>query len=188
MARVFKSDLSVKGLRQLKKELRNYQQLTLSQCVSEFLYELSEEGIRVCKINSGKYGAYLGYTKIIQDSKYTYKKTALLICKNEKPNIVTWYKHNGTPVTAEVNSLMMAEFGSGFNAKPGYQGTFPNQQWAFGYKGKNHWYYSHDLGPDGKATNWQKSDGEKPLEPLEKAAMQMRVDIDRIARNAFKLY
>ena len=187
MARVFKSDLSVKGLRQLKKELRNYQQLTLSQCVSEFLYELSEEGIRVCKINSGKYGAYLGYTKIIQDSKYTYKKTALLICKNEKPNIVEWVNTKGTH-SAEVNSLMMAEFGSGQYASPAsYRGSFPNNEGRKSYGLQDKWYYAKDYDNDGKPL-WIESSGEPPLKPLEKAAMQMRVDIDRIARNAFKIY
>ena len=59
--RVFKTDLSVKGIEQLKKDLLNYKEVTLKNLLCEYATELAQEGITVGQQNVGGFGKYITF-------------------------------------------------------------------------------------------------------------------------------
>lgn len=178
MARVFKSDLSVKGLRKLQKELRQYQRVTFKNQLRQFVSELADVGIRIAKLNKGEFGDYIGFVKELQDTKYNYKTKALVIGLNQVPNVVTWLKKGGAH-SVEVNSIMMAEFGSGQFAVNGHRGTFPDQKHAM----EDEWSYIPIV--DGQLKEQETSSGVNPTMPLFRASIEMQNQIETIANRVF---
>lgn len=139
--RVFKSDLSIKGIEQLKKDLLNYKNSTLPNLCEQYVAALAQEGISVAKQNVGGFGKYITFSVKTEVSKDGCK--ALLLASENGKIISTW-KSYGEIKTAEVSPLLMTEFGSGWGAEnpmqiPGVgQGTFPGQTHAFDKEG---WYW-----------------------------------------------
>lgn len=139
--RVFKSDLSIKGIEQLKKDLLNYKNSTLPNLYEQYVIALAQEGISVAKQNVGGFGKYITFSVKTEVSKDGCK--ALLLASENGKIISTW-KSYGEIKSAEVSPLQMTEFGSGWGAEnpmqiPGVgQGTFPGQTHAFDKEG---WYW-----------------------------------------------
>lgn len=179
-AKTFKSNLSVKGLNELKKQIRSYQQVTLKNNLEEFLNQLTDAGINVAYQNTGDFKQFIGFTKQVDATKYNYKFTGILIGSNVATNISRWISYDGV-TEKEVNSLMMAEYGSGQFALAYHRGTFPDQTHAF----EDSWWYATDIGADGRPTNWHRSEGVKPTMPMYRAWYEMRMDIVTIARRVF---
>lgn len=174
MARTFKSDLSVKGLRELQKQLKAYKNVTLPNNVDRFVRELSLMGFEVAVKNKGEFKDYIKVERKLKDTKYNYQAKAVIIVFNNKQNIVTWLR-GGTEVSAEVNSVMMAEYGSGQHAISGWRGTFPNQKHAF----QNQWYW---IGLDGEKHS---SEGVHPSMPIYRAYVDMLTSIYIVGRRCF---
>ena len=174
--RVFKTDLSVKGIEQLKKDLLNYKEVTLKNLLRKYVTELAKEGITVCQQNVGGFGKYITFSIKTDVTKDGCK--ALMLAEETGKIISSWQTTDGIK-TEEVSPLLMAEFGSGWGAEnpmnvPGVgQGTFPNQTHAFDREG---WYWM-DL--DG---NWNYSKGINAKMPMYKASQQ----IQRIAKSKAK--
>lgn len=179
MQRVFTSDLSLKGLRELKKSIRNYKNVTLNSKVAEFTYELADVGISIARLNRGDFKPYIGFIKEVKDTKYHYQSTVLVVGMNVMPNVARWWK-DGQVHEAEVNSIMMAEFGSGKYAMFGYRGTFPNQTHAFDDNG---WKWTPVGGNGTYDLMW--SDGVEPTRPMYYAWVAMKLQIESIARKVF---
>lgn len=176
MAKVFKSDLTVKGLRQLKKALREYQQVTLTDNLHYIVQELCNLGKTTAQATIGSpWGAYVSFETDVQDTKYNYKVRGVMYGFNSSINIVTWIGKGEIQREAEVNSILMAEFGSGQYASPAsMRGTFPHQTHAF----QNVWYWKS---LDGK---WEHSSGVKPQRPMRMAYLNMMKDYEQIAIKA----
>ena len=139
--RVFKSDLSIKGIEQLKKDLLNYKNNTLPNLLKQYVEALAQEGISIGKQNVGGFGKYITFSIQTEVSKDGCK--ALLLA-SENGKIISSWKSYGEIKTAEVSPLQMAEFGSGWGAENPMQipdvgqGTFPEQTHAFDKEG---WYW-----------------------------------------------
>ena len=139
--RVFKSDLSVKGIEQLKKDLLDYKNNTLPNLLKQYVEALAKEGISVGEQNVGGFGKYITFSIQTEVSKDGCK--ALLLA-SENGKIISSWKSYGEIKTAEVSPLLMAEFGSGWGAENPMQipdvgqGTFPGQTHAFDKEG---WYW-----------------------------------------------
>ena len=139
--RVFKSDLSIKGIEQLKKDLLNYKNSTLPNLCEQYVTALAQEGISVAKQNVGGFGKYITFS--IKTNPRKDGCTALLYAIDSEKIISQWKTKDGMK-SAEVSPLLMAEFGSGWGAEnpmqiPGVgQGTFPGQTHAFNKEG---WYW-----------------------------------------------
>ena len=142
--RVFKADLSVKGIEQLKKDLLNYKDNTLPNLLKQYVTALAQEGISVGKQNVGGFGKYITFSIQTEVSKDGCK--ALLLA-SENGKIISSWKSYGEIKTAEVSPLQMAEFGSGWGAENPMQipdvgqGTFPGQAHAFDKEG---WYWTDE--------------------------------------------
>lgn len=180
--RVFKTDLSVKGIEQLKRELLNYKEVTLKNLLREYVTELAQEGITVGQQNVGGFGKYITFSIQADITKDGCK--ALMVATETEKIISSWQTADGIK-TAEVSPLLMAEFGSGWCAEnptnvPGVgQGTFPSetaQQNAFKEEG---WYWM-DL--DG---TWKHSRGIEAKLPMYKASRKMEEIARKKAKEVF---
>lgn len=178
MGRAFRSDLSVKGLRKLQKELRQYQRVEFKSKLQRFVSELADVGIRMAKLNRGEFKEYIGFVKEVRDTKYNYQSKALVIGLNQVPNVVTWLKDGGAH-SVEINSLMMAEFGSGQFAVAGHRGTFPDQKHAF----EDEWSYIPIV--DGRLMEEETSSGVHATMPMFRAYIDMKNQIETIANRVF---
>ena len=181
--RVFKTDLSVKGINQLKRDLIKYKTNTLPDLCRRYVTELAKEGIGVAQQNVGNFGKYITFSIKVNPRKDGCN--ALLYAVDSEKIISQWKTKDGMK-SAEVSPLLMAEFGSGWGAEnplnvPGVgQGTFPSetaQQNAFKEEG---WYWM-DL--DG---TWKHSRGINAKMPMYKASQLMQQIAKRKAKEVFK--
>ena len=177
--RVFKSDLSVKGIEQLKKDLLNYKNNTLQNLLKQYITALAQEGISVGKQNVGGFGKYITFSIQTEVSKDGCKA---LMLASENGKIISTWKSYGEIKSAEVSPLLMAEFGSGWGAEnpmqiPGVgQGTFPGQTHAFDKEG---WYW---LDEDG---NLNYSKGITAKMPMYKASIRIQEIAIKKAKEIF---
>ncbi len=183
MNRVYKASLSLKDLRKLNKDIRYYKNVILPSKEEELLEALSDAGIRVARMNCGQYGSYIGFVKMVYSHKYNYKCSAVFTGFNERPNVAEWVNSKGVH-TAIVNSLMMAEYGSGQYALYNYRGTFPNNENRKSYGLRDKWFYATEYGQDGKPI-WIEASGVAPTMPMYKAWYEMKTSIYVIARRVF---
>lgn len=139
--KVFKTKLSISGIKQLKKDLLDYKNNTLPNLLKQYVTELAQEGISVGKQNVGGFGKYITFSIQTEVSKDGCKA---LMLASENGKIISTWKSYGEIKSAEVSPLLMTEFGSGWGAEnpmqiPGVgQGTFPGQTHAFDKEG---WYW-----------------------------------------------
>ena len=120
--------LDTKSIEKTVKELEKYRD-SLSSKSEQFINRLMDEGIKVAYQHLGRYTGYVEFTKEITNDGTHY--VGVLIGENSKPFINTWKVKSGEK-SVEVNSILMAEFGSGWLANVIWdvsgvgQGTFPD--------------------------------------------------------------
>ena len=165
--------LDTRSTKMAIRNLKRYRDQLQTKC-RLVVDRLLEEGISTAKLNCGEYGNVITFTKPITDGNHHVKGKLVAV---------------GTPVlrtrgdvTYEVDPLLMAEFGSGWEAKvldnvPGVgQGTYPGQTHAFDPQG---WWYTDDNGQT------QHSYGETPTFPMHSASIAMILTIDKILKEVF---
>ena len=176
--RVFKANLSVKGIEQLKKDLQGYKDSLNKKC-EIFIRRLAESGIIVAQQNVGNFGKYITFSITTNPTATGCK--GIMVATNTGIINSEWLTEDGVK-SADVNPLLMVEFGSGLRAKnpknvPGVgTGTFPGQQHASNPQG---WWYM-DLNGE-----WHHSYGVTPKMPMYNASIKMHTEINRIAREVF---
>lgn len=151
-----------------------------------FIDKLLDDGISVGQANCGVYGDHIAFRK---DFRYSEDGIdGIIIAMNTSMVRREWIR-NDVIVSAEVNPILMAEFGSGWLANvmqsDGYrgnelnvgQGTFPGGTHAFDPEG---WYWVD--------TNGDKhhSIGERPTYPMYKASMAIIMQISKRAKEVFE--
>lgn len=177
MRRVFKCDLSQKGIEQLIKELKNYRDVILPDICRELVKRLAEIGIQTANIYIGQspLGHYVSVKTNIEPSKMGCK--AILIATG------------ATKVSDEYNdfnTLLAIEFGAGIHYnKQGNPkadelgfgvGTFPGQIHAF----EDGWYYW-----DEDSQSWQHTHGVKATMPMYNASIEIIKNIKKVALEVF---
>lgn len=162
-------DKAIKQLEKYKKEL-------VQTKIDRFVRRLIELGINVSYQNTGKYAGYIVFRKQlvnITNSSVEY----LYVAKKTKDLYVEW---DGGGYN--IDPLLMAEFGSGWNAYDVWgvpnvgQGTHPQQKHALDPKG---WWWTDDSGV-------HHSYGQNPTFPVHKAWIEMKQNIDTVAKEVFK--
>lgn len=147
----------------------------LQSKVEQFVSELAEVGITVAKANTyveydDEYkdmGDLLDFSK---DITVGGGKTTCTLTVTGQVYTKTW--QGGS---AEVNPLLMAEFGSGWRAIEGHQGTFPNQHVAF----MRPWHWTDSNGTP------HESYGSEPSRPMFRAKEEMEKQIHEVAERVF---
>lgn len=175
MGSVFKCDLSVKKLRELEKQIRNYKNQILVDNMDRFVDELSKIGYTISYNNRGEFKDYIEVRRDLQNTKYNYQAKAVVIVFNSAENIVEWIR-GGATVSAEVNSVLMAEYGSGQHSRNGWRGTFPNQTHAF----EDFWFW---IDADGKQHS---QEGVEPSRPIQRAYLEMWLSLYNVGRRCFE--
>lgn len=176
--KILKSDLSVSGIKNLQKQLQDYQKSLASKC-EEFIRRLAEIGIETAKHNTGNFGHYITFSVKTEPNKDGCK--GLMIATETGKIISQWQTKDGIK-SADVSPLLMVEFGSGWRAEnpmnvPGVgQGTFPDQSHAFD---KDGWYWV-DLNGE-----LHHSYGITPKMPMYNAYLAMEMKIIETAKDVF---
>lgn len=168
---------SVSSVRSAVKQLKQYKKDLARKCET-VVSRLSEIGIETAKLNCGEYGSAITFSKEI-----TAKNQGGAIGRLVAVGTPAFRIKGGELIT--MNPLLMAEFGSGFEAEvlddvQGLnvgQGTFPDQTHAFDPRG---WWYT-DI-ETGESVH---SYGESPTHPMHSAMMGMLFEIDAVFREVF---
>ena len=169
-ARLNTSDI-VSAIRQIE----DYQ-IGLHRKAIEFTDELAKIGITIAKENTYVEvdDVYRNMGDLIVFEKETTIDGGDVVCLVTaigKQYVKKW--QNGE---ALVDPLLMAEFGSGWRAIDGHQGTFPNQHVAF----FRPWHWIDSSGQP------HESYGSEPSRPLFKAKQEMEKQILEVAYRVFK--
>lgn len=175
--KVFKADLSVKGVEALKRQLLQYKDSLSIKC-ENLVYRLLQSGVAVsqAKISESPLGKYVTVTTNISADKMGCK--GILLAKGAVK------EQDGY---APFSILLAIEFGSGVHFNPipnplsaemGYGvGTFPGQVHAFQSEGWMYW--------DEKAQEWRHTYGVKATMPLYNADMEIIQNVVKFAKEVF---
>lgn len=176
--RKLSTDLSVKGIENLKKKLEHYRDVELPNKCRELASRLSEIGVNVAqaRIDESPLGKYVTIRTDITEEKAGCK--AILIATGETKESEGY---------APFNTLLAIEFGAGIHYNPTPNpnadefglgvGTFPGQIHAF----EDFWFYW-----DEEAQEWRPTHGVKATMPMYNAAKEIQKQIVKEARAVFK--
>ena len=176
--KVFKSDLSVSGLNELKRQLLQYKDALPTKC-EKLVSRLLESGLSVANARVGEspLGKYVTVTTNISSEKMGCK--GILLAKGAVK------EQDGY---APFSILLAIEFGAGIHYNPTPNpnadkfglgvGTFPGQVHAFQSEGWMYW--------DEKAQEWRHTYGVKATMPLYNADIEIIQNVIRIAKEVFR--
>ena len=175
--RVFESDLSVEGIKNLKMQLQSYKEDVLNKKCKELVSNLIDKGYEVAKssISQSPVGrqVYLN----IESREWRTGVEMLLVATGSIHEV---------PGREPFNVMLAVEFGSGIyynqsvnpNAdKYGYgPGTYPGQVHAF----EDGWYYW-----DERSGKWRFTHGIKATMPMYNASVKIREEFESEIRRVF---
>lgn len=186
--------LDSKELFKLSSDLLKYAD-DFERKVRIFLERLAESGIKVARANGGIYGNTIVYTTEWGKSE---DGITLYMVATGQTKAVEWYTSSTSDKTHSevINTLLMAEFGSGHYAikgegeaaELGGQGTLNVYDHAF----DDSWYWwadgsqtDGDLLKTKDGRSLFRSDGVPPGQPLHKAVMACIERVEEIAHEVF---
>lgn len=180
--RVFKVDLSIKGIEKLKKDLLDYKQVELPNKIKQYVSELLKLGISVsqARVDESPLGKYITLSTDMSADKMGCK--GILIAKGEVKEEVDKYGNAYPPFS----TILAIEFGAGihFNSTPNPNadkfglgvGTFPGQIHAF----EDMWFYWDEIDQ-----MWKPTHGVKATMPMYNAQMELINNSIKIAKTVF---
>lgn len=184
---VYKARLDTNDIQNVINQI-DYYKHALERDVQRFIDKLATEGITCAMHTNMTFGNYISFHKTMMvNGHYT---EAQIVMHADSMMFSEWKQEDGSVKTAEVNPILMEEFGSGFktaeihaqrsNAFSGHtlggQGTFPNQTHA---NDSNGWWYK-DLNDE-----WHHVYGTKPSMPLSNAIMEMYLKVKQVEKDVF---
>lgn len=143
--------------------------------LERFVSELADVGIEVARANTYvEYDEqYINMGDLIEFSKPVTTSDNTVVCTLTATGQLYTKEWEGG--SAQVNPLLMAEFGSGAKAVDGHRGTFPNQHVAF----LESWKWKDNSG------QVHESSGSTPSRPMLKAKEEMEQQIQAVAQRVF---
>lgn len=174
--RVFKSDLSVSGLNDLKRQLLQYKDELHIKC-EKLVSKLLQSGVAVSqsKISESPLGKYVTVTTNISADKVGCK--GILLAKGATKESEGY---------ATFSILLAIEFGSGIHYNPTPNpnadkfglgvGTFPGQVHAY----QDTWFYW-----DENTKEWKPTHGVKATMPMYSADMEIIQNVVKVAKEVF---
>ena len=176
--KVFKADLSVKGIEALKRQLLQYKDSLPIKC-ENLVSRLLQSGVEVsqARINESPLGKYVTVTTNISSGKMGCK--GVLLAKGAVK------KQEGY---APFSILLAIEFGAGVHFNPTLNplissefpygvGTFPGQTHAY----EDMWWYW-----DENTQEWKPTHGVKATMPMYSADMDIIQNVVKFAREVFE--
>lgn len=189
----YKVGLNSKAIYALADELNTYVDEFTAK-VQTFLSQLTDLGISVARANGGIYGGYIVYSKEFENS--TGGNITVHMIATGETLAAEWYVSSKSKEvrTEVINTLLMAEYGSGRYAIKGVdglggRGTLNVYGHAFDSNG---WYWWSDtMSRDGELEKVRDgrfkfhSDGLPPARPLHNAVKACIDQVEGIAREVF---
>ena len=175
--KVFKSDLSVKGIESLKSQLLQYKDSLPIKC-ENLVSRLLQSGVAVsqARISESPLGKYVTVTTNISADKIGCK--GILLAKGAVKEQEGY---------APFSILLAIEFGAGIHYNPTPSpnadkfglgvGTFPGQIHAY----EDFWFYW-----DENAQEWKPTHGVKATMPMYSADMEIIQNVAKIAKEVFR--
>ena len=184
--------LDPNDMRRAASELRDYADGFVEK-VKAFNEACADHGIMIATMHEGDFAGYIVYSKKFEigDNDYTVYITA-----TSSEILKTWYTSakGSKTKSASINPLLMAEFGSGFEAlKDIPKGVVAGQGTLNTYghaNNPNGWSWWSDDATDQSGARFIKAEGgrwlfhstgTKPTRPLHEAAMSLIRDVEGIA-------
>ena len=176
--RTFKTDLSVKGIENLKKELIRYRDVELLKKCKQLVTALTQLGITVAqtKVDASPLGKYVTLKTDVSVEEMDCKAVLIAVGAVKESDGY-----------APFNTLLAIEFGAGihYNPIPNPKasklglgvGTFPGQIHAF----EDGWYYW-----DNEVQEWRYTHGVRATMPMNCASLEIIQSIVKIAKETFK--
>lgn len=166
--------LNSRDISNLVRQVENFK-YDLQRKLTDFVLELAEIGITVARANTYvEYDEqYINMGDMLEFSKETVIEDAGVTCVLTATGQVYTKEWQGG--SAQVNPLLMAEFGSGAKAIDGHRGTFPNQHVAF----LQSWKWTDNSGIT------HESSGSEPSRPMLRAKEEMENQIREVAERVF---
>lgn len=164
-----------RGISKAITELKKYKADLLKKG-TKFCQELGKRGISVSQANAGTFGQYIRFD-ITPKSNTNDMVSFVYSASSANQVTITW--DSGS---YEIDPLLMAEFGSGWNAYNVWalpnvgQGTHPQQTHAYDTKG---WFWSEN------GTTYH-SYGLNPSLPVYKAMKEMQKSLEEVAKEVFR--
>lgn len=183
--------LNSKDLNKAVKQLERYSK-RFEKKVNEFLHALADRGIEVAQMNEGDFSGYIVYSKRRKDN------TIKVFAKDGMKIISEWYINSKSPEvrSVEISPLLMAEFGSGFEAIPrGVKGVGQGTLNTYGHANDPdgwYWYQDEPTSYSGDYFIKEKngrykfySKGTRPSQPMLKMVEALIEEVEEIARQVF---
>ena len=166
--------LNTRDINNLIKQIEDFK-YDLQRKLADFVIELAEVGITVARANTFvEYDEqYINMGDMLEFSKETVIEDTGVTCILTATGQVYTKEWKGG--MAQVNPLLMAEFGSGAKAIDGHRGTFPNQHVAF----LETWKWTDNSGIT------HESSGSEPSRPMFRAKEEMENQIRAVAERVF---
>ena len=173
--RIYKSDLSTEGLRNMIRQLNEYKD-DLQIKADDFVQRLAEIGIKVAY-----YSVYSDWRSLVE---FRYEPMNLgegeLIGQDVSVIHRVWYTKGGAVNgEADVSPLLMSEYGAGSYALTGHRGTFPGQKHAF----QQEWFWYDENG-----TKHSSEDDYHIIatQPMYRAMVVMMQKVKKVAKEVFR--
>ena len=175
--RIFESELSIDGIRDLKQRLQQYKKDILNEKIKTLVSNLGKLGYEVAESSISQSPVGSGVSLRIEEKGWETGKEFLLIVSGAIHEI---------PGREPFNVMLAVEFGAGVhynqNVNPnadkfGYgPGTYPGQIHAF----EDGWYYW-----DAQSEKWHYTHGIKATMPMYNAQMKIREQLELEIRKVF---
>lgn len=176
-SRVFKGDLSTKGIQSIIDQLKYYSEVDLPHLADVLVRRLAEIGITVAEYSV--HSAFRPYIEFRYDSQSL--GVGELVGQDNALIHRVWYTKGGkVKGEADISPLLMSEYGAGPYAAQGHRGTFPGQTHAF----QNEWFWYDETG------NKHSSEEDYTIvstQPMYKALVEMINKVNEVAREVFSV-
>ena len=175
--KVFKSDLSVGGLNDLKRQLLQYKDELPTKC-EKLVYRLLQSGVAVSqtKISESPLGKYVTITTDVSADKTGCK--GILLAKGAVKE-----QDGYDPFSI----LLAIEFGAGAHYNP-TQNPLISSEFPYGvgtYPGQTHAYEDMWFYWDEKTQEWKPTHGVKDTMPMYSADMEIIQNVVKVAKEVF---
>lgn len=173
-------EMSSSGMANLRKELATIEK-NLKSKSTIFVNRLASIGIRTAYQSSGRYAGQITFEKRVGANGSNKASVIMFGVGQEITNV--WMVKNGETHDETINTLLMAEFGSGARTENKF-----STQVAVGQRGSLN-KYGHAFDEGGWSwedeSGWHHSYGETPSHPMYNAYKEMVAQIQNVASGVF---
>lgn len=178
----FTTDLSTKGIENLQKQLNDYLEKDLKRRTQIFIERLADIGIRVA-IQSAE-GDSHHFDEMVTFEKEVGSMKVVLVGRNDNISGLhtTWYDGEGNFHDETISPILALEWGTAGLAIKGHQGSFAV---TGNHTSDTSWYYYENVDGNGNPIDKHYATAEEAHEPMFNAYMEMKNQINDIARKVF---